>query len=322
MERYTTQDNQVSKYVHDDGSETAIKTTSSCSNFYNTITDKIESVMVNRNKFSVFISCSVGCPIKCKFCYLSVKGFPYYKLDRHTIMENIKDVLYTEIQNKPELKDKYMKLSWMGMGDALLLDPYDIRYVSEEVCMWAVEHKLVKGIDGIDISTTLPKKHPLLGKELTILSEYIERKLEINPNNYYRSLVRLFYSLHSVKNRYKLIPTLNSDVCKDIQFLHEFNRMYGIDILFHQIFLDGINDSIEETDDIINIINEFLPDSEVRLLRYNECVNSPYKESKKFDELVKLFSGRLKKVKYQISAGSEIKAACGMFLMKGLKNGK
>ena len=61
-------------------------------------------------------------------------------------------------------------------------------------------------------------------------------------------------------------------------------------------------------------MNIWLPYSELRILRYNECDNSPYKESDKFDYIVKYFHDNLSKVKYQISAGSEIKAACGQFI--------
>jgi len=322
MERYVTADNQVTKYVHDDGSETAIKTTSSCANFYNTITDKIEPVMVDRNKFSVFISSSVGCPINCKFCYLTVKKFPYHKLTQEQIIKNVKDALTEEIKHKPELKEKFMKLSWMGMGDALLLEPLDIKRISKKIFSWAFKNNITTGVDGLDISTTLPKKPSDFAKQMKYLNDNLLYNYPLNPTiPYNRSKVRIFYSLHSISNRYKLIPTLNSNVLSDIEFMKllKENFSYNLDILFHHMFLDGVNDTYEETESVINILNELVPYSELRILRYNKCENSPYKESTKFDELVKMFASRMNHVKYQISSGSEIKAACGMFLMKTIK---
>lgn len=320
MEIYRNKENDVTKYVHDDGSETAIKTTSSCINYYNAITDKIEPMPIDRNKFSVFISCSVGCPINCKFCYLSIKKYPYHKLTSEQIIKNVKDALREEIKYKPELKDKSMKLSWMGMGDALLLDPIDIKNISKIIFTWAIKNNITHSIDGVDISTTLPKKPVKFAQQMKFLNDNLLYNYPLNDKISDRSIVRIFYSLHSVYNRYKLIPTLNSNVLTDIEYLKilKENFSYNLDVLFHHMFLDGINDTQEEVETIINTINNLIPYAELRILRYNKCPGSPYNESKKFDDLVKLFAGSLQKVKYQISSGSEIKAACGMFLMQGV----
>ena len=71
---YRTEDGTVSKYIHEDGSETAIKLVKSTQNVLNPITNTMDKVESDRNKYSIFISCSVGCFMKCKFCHLTLKN--------------------------------------------------------------------------------------------------------------------------------------------------------------------------------------------------------------------------------------------------------
>lgn len=311
MEEYRTEDGKVYKYVHDDGSETAIKTVSSCDNIFNKATGKIEPVEVDRNKFSCFISSSVGCPIGCKFCYLTVKKFPYHPLLKQDIEHNAKAALHKRF-NKSDWNinpDKYMKLSWMGMGDALLLDPIKVAVLTEEIIEWVLEMKCALGIDGVDIATVLPhkKKGWLFG--LGMLNMMLQ-KYPINPTSKDRSRVRLFYSLHFLPD---LIP-LKRNFYEDMEFLQRVNDDYGVEVIFHHMFLDGLNDNKNKLDNLRRWMESSGFKPELRILRYNECPNSPYKESRKFDELVKYSSDIFPKIKYQVSAGSEIKAACGQFL--------
>lgn len=126
MEIYRTKDNLVLKYIHNDGSETAIKNVPSCDNEINFLTGDIVPVAKDRNKFSVFISSSVGCHVGCKFCYLTVKKYPYHQLTKEQIIDNTKKAIIDAVNSNPELENKYVKLSFMGMGDILFLKPKDI----------------------------------------------------------------------------------------------------------------------------------------------------------------------------------------------------
>jgi adenine C2-methylase RlmN of 23S rRNA A2503 and tRNA A37 len=316
MEVYRTKDGLVSKYVHDDGSETAIKSVSSCGNILNKATGKIEPVEVDRNKFSVFISSSVGCNLGCKFCYLTTKKYPYHKLSMAEIFNNVKEALTAEVTEKPQLRKKYMKLSWMGMGDAFLLDPIALREVSNKILIWAVRDKGVAvGVDGIDIATMLPVSIPGWPHHLAALNDDCFG-YRINPHSKDRSNLRIFYSLHKFSDRKDLMPSSRyNDVANDLQLLNQFKQWYGVDIILHQLFLEGVNDTEHELRQIKSAIDCLIPDTELRILRFNECKDSVYKESSRFDALVKMYSDALPKIKYQISAGSEIQAACGMFLM-------
>lgn len=110
MEVYRTIDGTVAKYVHDDGSETAIKTTPVTT--YGGIYGKVT------NKYNIFISTSVGCSVDCRFCYLTTKGCPVYNLTEEEIVGNVLAAIEAEVLHRPDLKNLFCKLSWMGMGDA------------------------------------------------------------------------------------------------------------------------------------------------------------------------------------------------------------
>lgn len=322
MEIYKTKDNLVTKYIHDDGSETAIKNVPSCDNEINFLTDDIIPIKKERNKFSVFISSSVGCPVKCKFCYLTVKNYPYFKLTPEQIITNTIKVIEQSVIDDESLRKKYIKLSFMGMGDILLFEPKVMIEISRQIIEYCVEHYLTLGVDTIDFGTTIPKYHKDLMLDLYLLNNYIINNYDINPNKKEnQSVVRIFYSHHSCYKRDELIGRsyFKNSTIGVLEYLYEFEE-FGIDVILHQILLKNINDNEYEIYKLRDLINEVGINPEIRILRYNECENSMYKETDKFEELVKLYSKNFNKVKYQISAGSEIKASCGQFICKKLKS--
>lgn len=315
MEIYTNKDETISKFIHNDGSETCIKSVPSCSFYYNELTGKIEDSSTNRNKYSVFISFSVGCPVGCKMCYLSLKNFPFNNLTKEEIYNNVIDSIKEYVRVNPENKNKYIKLCWMGMGDAF----YNLNKmveVTKQILKTVINEGWAVGLDGVDVGTTYPKLTSDI-KELEHLNEYIKKvpnlKLNNNNNNDHKSIVRVFYSLHLINDREKLIPkTIETKLA--IKLLRSLN----IDIIFHQVFIDGITDTEENIEGLLRFFTEN-PELELRILRYNECNKTNYYESKKFIGIIKRFNS-LPNIKYQISQGSEIKAACGQFIMKRLQN--
>ena len=329
MELYYTEDGKVSKYIHDNGAETTIKTTSSCNNTLNKTTGEIETIKNDKNKFSVFISSSVGCPLGCKFCYLTQNKFPYRKLSSKEIIDNVKEALISEIEHNPSIRKKYIKLSWMGMGDALLLEPYTFRKINEEILDWVLgDMGFAWGLDGIDLSTILPKAQHKGGwpHQLSNLNDYCNHSHRMNPANTFRSAVRLFYSLHFLDHRDLYIPGGSPyGVRSDLKYLAKVTDWYGIDLIIHHIFFEGLNDSLgrnfyDDAQQLYSAISKYADGCELRILRYNGCEGSKFRESTNFNELLKLYIDIFPKIKYQISSGSEIKAACGQFI--GLTNRK
>ncbi len=319
MEVYRSKDGHVAKYVHDDGSETSIKTTP---------TDKFGGTYGSvTNKFNVFISTSVGCPVGCKFCYLTTKKCPYVKLEIAEINKNVRAAIKAELKERPELKKKYIKLSWMGMGDAYL-DINTMYWSTLDILDTLVKNNDIIGVDGVDISTTMPKIDPSgLGQIVSLASELTktDNYFNLNPERKYeevgRSPLRVFYSLHSTKDssRRRLIPH-TVDLRKAFEHLEQL-RDAGITTIIHHMFFDELNDSIEDLIELKDImLSNILKGVELRILRFNECPGTTFKESEKFDYLVEVLLKHDINIKVQSSPGSTILSACGQFMLSRILN--
>ena len=108
MEVFNNKDKSVTKYLHEDGSETCVKIVPSQE--YIIKDDNLVEQSTEREKYSVLISCSSGCPVGCKMCYLTIKKYPYYPLGYHEITSNVLKALDHKIKGSPDLKEKYIKL--------------------------------------------------------------------------------------------------------------------------------------------------------------------------------------------------------------------
>ena len=93
----------VTKYIHRNGMETAIKTVPTCG--------------VDKNKAVLFISSSVGCEQKCSICHLTTNNFKFNSIDDKTVIMACKVAI-----DDFDISDKYLKISFMGMGDLFATD--------------------------------------------------------------------------------------------------------------------------------------------------------------------------------------------------------
>lgn len=332
-------DRTVTKIVHDDSSETAIKTVSSCDTIM-TEDGEFELNETDRNKYSIFISDSAGCYMKCKFCYLTLKEMRHTKLDGLHLFDNLREAVHERIiaqadGDLPHIQDKFVKLCWMGMGDAMI-NTHKVYATTQSMMNYIMQHELAIGLDGVDLSTVMPKIHDVTGalNELKRLDAALE-EYPLNPHNDIlvhrnkefsnteltypaRSRFRLFYSLHSAiqSSRDDLIPNA-MPLDKAIPALVEYSENNKYNVIFHHMFMDGFNDSDEEVDALIALIEKYeLQNYELRILRYNTCEVSTYiHESDNFKNIIRRLMNAHPHIKVQISAGSEVKAACGQFLV-------
>ena len=329
FEVFVSDDESVSKYIHEDASETAIKVVNSCSNFMRE-DGTLGVEWVDRLKYSVFISTSTGCPMKCPFCHLTIKNAAYRRTVFDDLVSNIKEAILCDIERRPDIVTRYVKLCWMGMGDAMF-DTSLVRFVTGEILDWIFANKYAVGLDGVDISTVLPIKAD--GNDIWNLSwlntrlnaKYADvanpkshqiEQAEQSVNQEYkgRTLLRLFYSVHSAiqETRDVMVPkALQLDSAAD--WLFQLQDA-GINVMFHQLFIEGLNDTTEEVERLIQWMKQF-PKSELRVLRYNFCDRSPHREWTNVDQAIKQLIDNGICVKVQISAGKEVSAACGQFLV-------
>ena len=335
MEVFRNDDNTVAKFLHDDGSETAIKSVSSCNTIIDQVTGELHANDVDRKKFSIFASSSVGCMMKCKFCYLTIKEAKYKRHTVHSIDDNISMAVEHEITENPGIVDRYLKLCWMSSGEDHMIMPERTRFLTGYMVDKFISKKFALGLDGVDLATVMPPGSTSEWKEHFGLLEKDLAKFDINPNNsrvvhssnsysndLVRSRFRIFYSLHSAiqEERDSLIPKARP-IAEAVRELEEFNDETGCNIIFHHMFMSGQNDSDRSVDALLEFMSK-RPQHELRILRYNSCTYSPFPESEKFNEIVARLSREVPRLKVQISVGKEVSAACGQFIVKSWSDRK
>lgn len=326
MEAFHTDDGSVAKFIHDDGSETAVKVVQSCSTFRDT-DGRVTTEWVDRNKYSVFISSSLGCYMKCPFCHLTIKDSQYRKLTADRVVANVKEALMAEVSRRPEMRSRYVKLCWMGMGDAVN-QPEMVREGTLELMDWISREGLALGLDCVDLSTVLPPvgnrwvdQFVALNRELapypTNPQSFKVEQAEAATHKGYedRSRFRLFWSVHSARQatRDQMVPGA-MPLVDAIPLLKAFADQ-GPNLLLHQLFVERLNDSPEEVDALLDLLGAHFPKQELRVLRYNFCDRSPFREWDHIDEAVQRISLQHERLKVQVSAGKEVAAACGQFLV-------
>lgn len=300
MKKMITDFNGTTKYTHDDGSETTIK---SCLSQQYSGGD-MQIIEEDRNKYSIMISSSVGCQMGCKFCGLTGSDIKFKKIKPLDILTNVKEAIKLHPEN---LSDKHVKLCWMGMGECSALG--NISVVTKMILRFLIKNHYALGVDSVDFGTILPDNmHPEFFDKVVNLETYLHETYNINPENNHGSACRVFFSIHDLRvyGRSKLIPASNPwNLYHSMQWLDE----HGIDVIMHYTLLDGVND---DKDAVASLLRFMLnhPQYQLRLLRFNET--NGYKESKETSKIWNILKP-LSNVKLQVSPGEEIQASCGMF---------
>lgn len=330
MEDFRSDDNLVGKYIHADGSETAIKCVSSCDTVRDPATGRLHRNTVDRRKYSIFVSSSVGCYMSCNFCYLTLKRSRYGKLKKDRIVANLKEAVVAEFAANPEVRDRYVKLNWMGMGEDHLRNPERTAEITLEMLDWLIAEGYALGLDGVDIATVLPPKLPESWIPTLQALDAALARYPLNPanrqavhasNGYVgyvnRSRLRLFYSLHSAvqETRDRMIPRA-LPLSEALQALKGFSKNDRYNLIFHHMFIAGQNDAPAEVEALLSLVRDAeLKPFEFRILRYNACDNSPFHETSGFDAIVERLAAEIPRLKVQISTGTEVRAACGQFIV-------
>lgn len=309
-EEYISNDKQVIKLIHDDGTESTWKFNQTC--------DGKE----RNNKAVLFVSVSYGCAVKCRFCWLTAKKIPYKKINDRDIRRNIIDAIDWLDKVGFDPTEYYFKLSYMGMGDVFNED-FDIKHNSKLIIDYALNGVKFKGIDGVDVCTSLPNLYHDKLRSVEALNKMLLEEINyrsfLNPNHDWttRTPVRLFISLHSANTypRRGLIPGSNIivDICNFLCLQNDENK---INRIFHVIFFEGINDDIQSIHNLVKLAQTF--NAELRVLRFNKCSGMTLNETNEanFWKIIEYLKTQKIKFKYQESPGSEVLAACGQFIGK------
>jgi len=198
---------------------------------------------------------------------------------------------------------------------------------------WIMQNRYAQGLDCVDLSTVMPK----VGSRWIPIFAELNQRLErypVNPQSFRmeqaevstqktyetRSRFRMFYSVHSAiqETREKMVPRA-TPLSEAIPMLKQF-RAAGPNLMLHQLFVEGMNDSDAEIDALLELLSTNFATNELRVLRYNACDRSPYREWDHIDHAVGRIAQQHDYLKVQTSAGKEVAAACGQFLVAYPRN--
>ena len=138
-------------------------------------------------------------------------------------------------------------------------------------------------------------------------------------NGYYshKNIFRLFYSVEStIQEKREYVVPKAMPLVEAVEHFKEYEQSGKYPVILHHLLVDGLNDTEEELDSLIDFVNNNFKNNELRILRYNFCAKSSYKESEKVIAQVKKLSNSINFLKVQISPGTEVSAACGQFIVK------
>jgi len=250
--------------------------------------ESVECVGIPTEKrLTACLSSQVGCPMDCKFCATGKEG-----LKRSLTSSEILDqILFIE----NEMNQKVSNIVFMGMGEPLLnIDQIllSIRSINED---FDISQRK------ITVSTVAI---PNMIRKLSKMSFQILGKCQFT----------LAISLHASnqKTRESIIPSAkNYHIKKIIDDCREFVRETGRRVSFEYLMLNGVNDKLEQADELSDLIKGF--QCHVNLIQYNQIDEVEFRQT--LSKNAQLFQSRLSNnginVSFRKSRGSDRNAACG-----------
>ena len=263
---------------------------------------RIETVYIpESDRGSVCISTQVGCAVGCTFCHTGSQ-----KITRNLTAGEIvsqfmvaRDV-YKEWPSTGQENRLISNIVVMGMGEPL----HNVDNVIAAL-------KLLTDGDGIAISK----------RKVTLsTSGIVPNMLRIAKE----TGVKLAVSLHAPNNekRSQIMPINKRYPIEEIlQACQEYQKIVTSRfITFEYLMLDGINDSLDDARQLIDLMKKFKIGAKFNLIPFNPWPGCPYKPSS--NNRVHAFAKELEKAGFaapiRIARGQDILAACGQLKSKKL----
>jgi 23S rRNA (adenine2503-C2)-methyltransferase len=257
-------------------------------------TIEVVLLKMKENRYTICVSCQVGCKVGCSFCLTAKGGF----VRNLTPAEIVAQIWFIKkIKNFPATKS--INVVYMGMGEPL--DNYEnmvkaIKIISDENGLHISPRRQTLSTSGI------APKIEKLGKE----------QLGIN----------LAISLHAVddKLREELIPM---NKAYNIQSVIEAVKKFPVDkrkkVLFEYLVIKDINDDEKSANKLVKLLNGIK--AKVNLIYFNPYPGTNYQRPT--PESMEKFKSLLNKkgviCTIRESKGIDISAACGQLREKNLK---
>lgn len=261
----------------------------------------LESRYVRReeNYFVVYLSSQTGCNRGCKFCHLTATNqTKFVNATRKDFLDQAKQVV-TYYKTQPKAQE--VNYNWMSRGEALanenLLNQSNA--ILSDLTELSLEHDVAPKFN---VSTIMPKT---LGDRK--LSQIFRGH---NPT--------IYYSLYSLNKdfRAKWMPGAMEPE-KALENLKNYQGVTNKIINLHWAFIENENDSIEDLEKIVELINKKDILCNFNLVRYNPFSDKEGRESseevlkRNYEFLAKNIKGRTKII---TRVGFDVKASCGMFV--------
>lgn len=255
----------------------------------------IEAVLipvVKDNRFTVCVSSQVGCSLTCKFCATG-KMKRVRNLDAAEIYDQV--IMVNKVAEQ-HFSHPLTNIVYMGMGEPLL---------AYKSLLKSVEH--ISSPDGLHMSP----------RRITVSTAGIAKMIRKLADDEVR--FNLALSLHAAddEKRDEIMPindTNNLATLMDaIEYFYKKTRNR---ISYEYIALSGVNDSIEDARNLVNLCKRF--PVRVNIIEYNPIGDGLYEKSgaDDLDRFAQYLTDHEVTVTVRRSRGKDIDAACGQLANK------
>lgn len=265
-----------------------------------------ESRYVRRNNeyFICYLSSQAGCALGCKMCSLTDTGqIDGQQASVEDFIWQAKNVLHHHNLVSPTINR--MHFNFMARGEPLT-NPIVLRHwnnLSLELTRLAEEFGIVQV--KFNISTIFPKS-------CTFPSTSISSRLLQKRNR----IPEIYYSLYSTKQSFrdKWLPNA-APLNQALNDIGEYIKNNGAATI-HYPFIAGQNDTIEDCENVRDLLLDFGMPFKLNIIRYNPPNGESAESSEEVIERnIKILTPAFSRGVYLIPrVGYDVKASCGMFL--------
>jgi 23S rRNA (adenine2503-C2)-methyltransferase len=245
------------------------------------------------NRQTACVSSQIGCSLSCKFCATG-----YMERKRNLDFDEIYDevVLLNQVAEKTYGK-KLSNIVFMGMGEPLL---------NYKNVLKAIER--ITANDGLGMSA----------KRITVSTAGVAKMIKQLGDD--KVKFNLALSLHAAndKKRNEIMPiNETNNIAALIDALNYFYQKTKNDITFEYILFKGINDSMQDADDLIKIYKQ-VPCHLVNIIEYNPIDAAAFIKPERdvTQKFMDYLANHRVNVRLRISRGKDIDAACGQLANK------
>ena len=254
----------------------------------------VEGVLIPaENRQTACVSSQIGCSLSCKFCATG-----YMDRKRNLEFDEIYDqvVLLSQAAEKTNSR-KLTNIVFMGMGEPLL---------NYKNVLKAIER--ITANDGLAMSP----------KRITVSTAGVAKMIRQLGDDKVR--FNLALSLHAASDvkRNKIMPiNETNNIQALIEALNYFHAKTSNDITFEYILFKGINDTMQDADDLIRIYKQ-VPVHLVNIIEYNPIDAADFQkpEREATQKFMDYLANHRVNVRLRISRGKDIDAACGQLANK------